>query len=65
MNGVNYSIKKEALISFLAGVTASYLTLPIWTLRTRVTLAKAHNDRNSTREVNIFIIRILDYHSLL
>jgi hypothetical protein len=44
--GVNYSIAKEASLSFIAGLSASYLTLPIWTLRTRVTLAHSNKQQN-------------------
>ena len=32
-----YSIKKQAINSYLAGLTSSVLSLPLWTIRTRIT----------------------------
>lgn len=59
MNGKNFSYSKEALLSFIAGVSSSYLTLPAWTLRTRITLAKANKEKNF-KEVLKFFPRILN-----
>ena len=57
MNGANFSFSKEALISFVAGVTASYITLPIWTLRTRITLAKVNKEK-SLKDVSLIHLNL-------
>jgi hypothetical protein len=38
--GSNYKIKKQLLTSYLAGLSASIITLPIWTLRMRITMIR-------------------------
>ncbi len=44
----NYTAKKQLLISYFSGLSASLLTMPIWTLRTRISLITLNKEESSS-----------------
>ncbi len=48
----NYKVKIQFYISYISGLSVSLLTIPIWTIRTRLSLLEL----DKTKEYNTFIV---------